>query len=232
MSSAIIQDLVSSARLVREDAHSRVLCWMAEKPSHALSFESMLKLWRALLRSLWMTDTPERQEVLTDILSRSAIDTLGGPESASARLYGDSFWNSIAAEWEALDSFRLDKFYLLMRKLAPLTLNAALRLVEHGRVDGKMVPASIILFIIDNLLSFSDRCDPLLAPFVKLYLTTKNEIIALRIKENILNTLQNTSQALPRLCHEIAKSDISGYHDVINVLGVANAGRCFFKSQP
>ena len=211
MSSVIVQDLVSSERLVREDAHSRMLSWLAEKATLDPSFETMQKLWRALLRSLWMTDTLERQEVLTDILSKSAIKALGGPSSPSALMYGDSFWNSISAEWEALDGLRLDKFYLLMRKLAPLTLDAMKRLVEHGRVDGKNVPTSILLFFIDNLFSFSEcRNSYLLAPFVRLYLTTKSEVIAVRIKENIFIPLQSSSPVLSSLCHEIAKSDIPG----------------------
>lgn len=225
-STTIVRELVNSDRLVREKAHSNMISWLALKYStkNILSYQSMLKIWRGLLRSLWMTDTFERQEVLTDILSKSIVKELGGPSSDFVFIYGAAFWNSIAFEWELLDQFRLDKFYLLMRKLGPITIHPIATFISEGRKDGKKTPDSIILFIVDNFLDFTQnikfatcKAEDILTPLVRLFLTTKNNVTASRINENIFIPLCSKTNPhpfvaiLPDICQGVAKSDIEGF---------------------
>lgn len=72
----------------------------------------ILKLWRALFFSMWLSDRPLTQQKLADELA----DLLSQVEPINYSSFLDAFWIIIAREWEGLDRYRLDKFYLLVRR--------------------------------------------------------------------------------------------------------------------
>lgn len=131
------------------------------------SFE-LLKLWRALFYSVWLCDRPLTQQALTDDLANILIKI----HSINFSTFLDAFWVIMAREWEGLDRYRLDKFYLLIRRYFAASLRRLknqnwdddwtddfLKLMEHIplNLDNIKVPNGIRFHIFDIFLDEFER---------------------------------------------------------------------------
>ncbi|KFQ51481.1 Ribosomal RNA processing protein 1 B, partial [Nestor notabilis] len=78
------------------------------------SQEELLKIWKGLFYCMWMQDKPLLQEELANNISQ-LIHTI---ENTKIRhLFIQTFWQTMNREWNGIDSLRLDKYYMLMRKI-------------------------------------------------------------------------------------------------------------------
>ncbi|KAI9192929.1 nucleolar protein,Nop52-domain-containing protein [Polychytrium aggregatum] len=96
---------------VRDDAVLSLTKYMESRPD--ISDLQMMKLWKAMFYCFWMSDKPPVQQHLADRLA-GMVESLPGDLGLR---FLEAFWNIIAAEWNGIDRIRLDKFYLLMRKM-------------------------------------------------------------------------------------------------------------------
>lgn len=79
----------------------------------SISETEMLKLWKGLFYSMWMCD---KQHAQMDLASRicSLVHNLK-PKVLITFLR--TFFDTICREWPGLDRFRVDKFYMFVRKM-------------------------------------------------------------------------------------------------------------------
>ncbi|NXE05760.1 RRP1B protein, partial [Lophotis ruficrista] len=78
------------------------------------SEEELLKIWKGLFYCMWMQDKPLLQEELADNISQ-LIHVF---QNTKARhLFIQTFWRTMNREWNGIDNLRLDKYYMLMRKI-------------------------------------------------------------------------------------------------------------------
>ncbi|KTW26323.1 hypothetical protein T552_02809 [Pneumocystis carinii B80] len=77
-----------------------------------LEYLELLKLWKGLYYCMWMCDRPLAQQKLANDIG----DLILKCPSDSSLLFLKAFWETICREWNSIDSLRLDKFYLLIRK--------------------------------------------------------------------------------------------------------------------
>ncbi|KAJ1920135.1 hypothetical protein H4219_001508 [Mycoemilia scoparia] len=80
----------------------------------------MMKIWKGLFYCFWMSDKPLVQQELATSLADLALSIKGEDQW----LYIRCFWETMAREWLGLDKHRLDKFYLLMRRVFYISLQA------------------------------------------------------------------------------------------------------------
>lgn len=118
-----VKNLADNELKKREDA-LKALKLFLQTPKEIPSME-LLKLWRALFYSMWLSDRPLTQQQLADNLA-SLVEVVK-PINFSTFL--DAFWVIMAREWEGLDRYRLDKFYLLLRRYHAAALR---RLLQEG----------------------------------------------------------------------------------------------------
>jgi ribosomal RNA-processing protein 1 len=92
-----------------------------------------------------MSDKPLVQQALAQELAdlvllvpRAAApssSTSAAPACQAALGFLEGFWDAIVREWSGLDKWRMDKFYLLVRRFA----NAGFRLVAREQWDAAAV---------------------------------------------------------------------------------------------
>lgn len=116
-----VKNLADNELKKREDA-LKALKLFLQTPKEIPSME-LLKLWRALFYSMWLSDRPLTQQQLADNLA-SLVEVVK-PINFSTFL--DAFWVIMAREWEGLDRYRLDKFYLLLRRYHAASLRRLLQ---------------------------------------------------------------------------------------------------------
>ncbi|KAF7726603.1 hypothetical protein EC973_008567 [Apophysomyces ossiformis] len=78
-----------------------------------LSKLDLLKLWKGLFYCFWMSDKPLVQQALANDLGALVLDV---PVS-NAVPFLSAFWEIHCKEWHGLDRIRLDKYYLLFRRI-------------------------------------------------------------------------------------------------------------------
>jgi len=87
--------------------------WLSNR-KRQLSEIDLLRVWKALYYCMWLSDKSLVQQDLAVQLSR-LIHVFGSPESSL--LFVKTFFLTINREWLLLDSLRLDKFYMFIRKM-------------------------------------------------------------------------------------------------------------------
>lgn len=65
---------------------------------------------------MWMADKPIVQEQLSSRLASVITKTLLN-DHESIKKYIRAFWQIISLEWDGIDRYRIDKYYLLLRKI-------------------------------------------------------------------------------------------------------------------
>lgn len=70
----------------------------------------LLKLWKGLFFCMWMSDKPLVQELLAEELSR-LVHLF--PLRDDAVTFTDTFFITMAREWNSIDNIRKDKFMMV-----------------------------------------------------------------------------------------------------------------------
>lgn len=111
--SAFVKKLASNDRVVRENAIEALKQYLSsnKKATKLIKYQ---KLWKGLFYSMWFSDRPRPQqrvaEVLADLFSESI-------PLVNFNVFVEAFWSIIIKEWLGLDHHRIDKFYMLLRKV-------------------------------------------------------------------------------------------------------------------
>lgn len=107
-------------KLAHNDAATRnaafkALCnFLKSKASGKLDLLEMEKLWRGLYFSMWYCDKAVPQQNLAGNLGE--LFSVVIPENR-LKLFHQAFWEVMAKEWHSLDKWRVDKFYMLVRRV-------------------------------------------------------------------------------------------------------------------
>ncbi|KAI5252012.1 hypothetical protein E4T42_03885 [Aureobasidium subglaciale] len=105
-----IKQLVHNDRQVRDKAVASLRTFLSRStPFTSLDF---LKLWKGLFYCMWSCDKPAPQRRLALDLS-ALVSLLSTP--ANFLGFMRAFWQTMAREYTAIDSLRMDKFLFLIR---------------------------------------------------------------------------------------------------------------------
>lgn len=85
----------------------------------------MMKLWKGLFYTFWMSDKPDIQEELaialagmvSYVFSLIMLQVSEFRKESLSILYIQCFWKTLVREWGGIDRYRMDKYMLLMRKI-------------------------------------------------------------------------------------------------------------------
>ncbi|CZT24761.1 related to RRP1 protein [Ramularia collo-cygni] len=109
-SNPFIRQLASSNRTTRDKALASLRTYLQR--STAFSELDLLKLWKGLHYCMFMSDKPRNQQQLARDLA-ALVDVL---KTSSAQIaFISAFWKTMAREWSAIDSLRMDKYLYLLR---------------------------------------------------------------------------------------------------------------------
>ncbi|XP_062458551.1 ribosomal RNA processing protein 1 homolog B [Pezoporus occidentalis] len=111
------QRLAANEKRIRDRALKKLRGYISVRTQRAaggFSQEELLKIWKGLFYCMWMQDKPLLQEELANNISQ-LIHAIENTETR--RLFIQTFWQTMNREWNGIDSLRLDKYYMLMRKI-------------------------------------------------------------------------------------------------------------------
>uniref|UniRef100_A0A672U9H1 Ribosomal RNA processing 1B n=2 Tax=Strigops habroptila TaxID=2489341 RepID=A0A672U9H1_STRHB len=111
------QRLAANEKRIRDRALKKLRGYISvrtQRPAGGFSQEELLKIWKGLFYCMWMQDKPLLQEELANNISQ-LIHAIENTETR--HLFIQTFWQTMNREWNGIDSLRLDKYYMLMRKI-------------------------------------------------------------------------------------------------------------------
>ncbi|XP_069728596.1 ribosomal RNA processing protein 1 homolog B isoform X2 [Phaenicophaeus curvirostris] len=111
------QRLAANEKRIRDRALKKLRGYIGvrtQRPAGGFSQEELLKIWKGLFYCMWMQDKPLLQEELADNISQ-LIHVFQNTEAR--HLFIQTFWQTMNREWTGIDSLRLDKYYMLMRRI-------------------------------------------------------------------------------------------------------------------
>lgn len=146
------RQLASNDGKTRSRAFRSVRRWLSQRSAveGGLDDAELLKLWKGLYVCMWHSDKPVVQEELAD--SISAL-THSFQQPRLGLRFVAVFVTSMVREWQSIDRLRLDKFYLLIRKV----LAAAFQLLARSDWDAELVEVLCAVLL-------SGALSPLLEP--------------------------------------------------------------------
>lgn len=163
---ALIRKMADNSRPVREKALKALAQYLATPQT--LDQLKLKKLCKGIFYAMWYCDRPITQQNLA-----SEIATL--PEKVKSKNYWNfvnSFWTVLIREWHSIDSHRINKFYLLIRRFffalmvhlyesnwSSEELDSYINSMATGplNVDNPKVPHAIRLHLCDIYLDEIDR---------------------------------------------------------------------------
>lgn len=111
-SSTFVKKLASSDKKTRDAALESLQNFLLTKKD--LSLLDLKKIWKGLYFSMWYCDRSKAQERLSENLGKLYSDCIS---SELFNVFNLAFWEILIIEWKNLDQWRLDKFYLLARRI-------------------------------------------------------------------------------------------------------------------
>ncbi|EMR09293.1 hypothetical protein PNEG_02253 [Pneumocystis murina B123] len=201
----IIKKLSSNDKKTRDSVVELLPSLLSLRP---LEYIELLKLWKGLYYCMWMCDRPLAQQKLAN----DFVNLIFKCPSNNSLLFLKAFWETICREWNLIDSLRLDKFYLLIRKNIEggfrlcMSLNWSEKVVNNYVLllediplnpTNPKIPNSIRYHILDVYLDELDKVFPVksknqnfqikvfLAPFLNLVKKSPDKYLKKRISETI-----------------------------------------------
>lgn len=116
MSSKLIKALASAHEDARDEAVKSVSDYVHINGSK-LSKLDLEKLWKGLYFAVWFSDGAQNQLSLIEDLSRIFNATDDKTSVKVWTQYQEAFWKIIIKEWANIDQWRMDKYYLLIRRM-------------------------------------------------------------------------------------------------------------------
>ncbi|KAI9499530.1 hypothetical protein BDB00DRAFT_794361 [Zychaea mexicana] len=105
------KQLAANEKKTRDKAVSALRRYISSSPE--LSRVDLLKLWKGLFYCYWMSDKPLVQQDLSEKLGSLVLDI----PADNAIPFLEAFWETHCSEWHGLDRIRLDKYYMLLRRV-------------------------------------------------------------------------------------------------------------------
>ncbi|KAK0465595.1 nucleolar protein,Nop52-domain-containing protein [Desarmillaria tabescens] len=119
--------LASTDKKVRDKAIKNLSVFLSDSKD-ALPPPEMARLWKGIFYCFWMSDKPLIQQALATELAELVLTITSTPAALS---FLSGFWETMVREWNGMDRFRLDKYYMLVRRF----VNAAFRLLMRAGWD-------------------------------------------------------------------------------------------------
>lgn len=132
MSSKLVKALASTHEETREEAIDSVDKYILIN-GEKLSQMDVQKLWKGLYYSMWLCDGGENQVNLSENLAR--IFNNSQVKVDDWVKYNEAFWTVIIKEWSSIDQWRMDKYYLLIRRF----LRANFKYLRNHNWDKKYI---------------------------------------------------------------------------------------------
>ncbi|KAL7170491.1 hypothetical protein ACSBR2_035378 [Camellia fascicularis] len=217
---SLIRNLASCNKTTRDRALKLLLkSWLPSQKPNQVSDDDMKKLWKGLFYCVWHADKAPVQSDLIDRLS-SLLLTLDLPLSLH---YLSVFFLTMRREWTGIDSLRLDKFYLLIRRFIHcsflLLKNNCYWDLEHSRrlmgvfedklffADDKFLGngvnyhiASIFLEELEGFLPIrSETLDVIFKPFLLVMSKCQDKVLLGKVKCNMFDELLKLGRSLLEL---------------------------------
>ncbi|NXG82862.1 RRP1B protein, partial [Stercorarius parasiticus] len=157
------------------------------------SQEELLKIWKGLFYCMWMQDKPLLQEELADNISQ-LIHVIQNTEAR--HLFIQTFWQTVNREWNGIDNLRLDKYYMLMRRI----LRQSFEVLKRNEWDESLIELFLPLLMKEVMDPDSNAPTGIKLHFIDIYL---DELAKVGAKE--LTADQNLKFIEP-FCKIAAKS--------------------------
>ncbi|CAE6416586.1 unnamed protein product [Rhizoctonia solani] len=210
--------LASTEKKTRDKAIKSLATFLSDDSQKAMSPSERAKLWKGLFYCFWMSDKPLVQQDLSSELANLVL-VIPSLESAVGFVHG--FWEAMVREWAGIDRYRINKYYMLIRRFVNATFRLLLKHEWNNEAcdaingilqgsggplcpDDKTVPASlsyhladIYLEELDKALDTSDKDGKtplitLLNPFIHLASRTSNKITYGRMQTTLFTPLLDT----------------------------------------
>eukprot|EP00112_Aurelia_sp_Birch-Aquarium-sp1_P017206 Seg397.20 transcript_id=Seg397.20/GoldUCD/mRNA.D3Y31 product="Ribosomal RNA processing protein 1 B" protein_id=Seg397.20/GoldUCD/D3Y31 len=209
--------LANNDKKIRDRAVRRMKAWLSTREGESMTSLDVMKLWKGLFYCMWFSDKPLVQEDLAQALA-NLLHAL--KDSVAVFKLIEGFFMTMGREWHGIDRLRLDKFYMLVRKMlkeifeylqkkkwneaeiAGITdvfTNGPCSISSEKFADGiKMFVAETFL---DELAKVTAEGKPtpqtvskLIDPFLILWAQTQNILVFRSIESSILRKLLPTSE--------------------------------------
>lgn len=113
-STKFVKKLASNDRATREATFKALAKYLSSRNAAKLDTLEMEKLWKGLYFSMWFCDRPGPQQRLAESLGQLYLSHIA--LSAFPR-FVEAFWVVMIREWPSVDQWRIDKYYLLIRRI-------------------------------------------------------------------------------------------------------------------
>ncbi|KAF8602324.1 Nop52-domain-containing protein [Ceratobasidium sp. AG-I] len=207
--------LASTEKKTRDRAIKSLAAYLSDESQQSMPTHERAKLWKGIFYCFWMSDKPVVQQDLSQELA-NLILVIPSLESALGFVCG--FWEATVREWAGIDRYRINKYYMLIRRFVNATFRLLLKhdwdpeaCTEVNRIlgdkggplcpDDKTVPASLSYHLSDIYLEELDKVldtgdhqheTPLITlidPFIKLAARTPNKITYDRMQTALFTPL-------------------------------------------
>ncbi|KAG5422351.1 hypothetical protein I9W82_001446 [Candida metapsilosis] len=133
--SNFVKKLASNDKPTRDAALESLKKFLISKSSKSFSI-SLLdaeKLWKGLYYSMWFCDRPKAQERLAENLGKLYSENINSNEVFLR--FVEAFNLIMIKEWSDIDQWRIDKYYLLIRRV----LRHNFKYLKQHEWDGELV---------------------------------------------------------------------------------------------
>lgn len=200
--STFVKQLASNQRPVREKALDSLKKYLLSKNSSNLSLSEAEKLWKGLYFSMWFCDRPKTQERLAEDLGSLFSQQI---PFTQFNTFVNSFWNIMIREWPNIDQWRIDKYYLLIRRVVRHNFKY---LVNH---DFDLDLVSSYLSVLTSTVLSGDKSVPNALPYhiCDIFLDELQLIIFSSLEsqqESLDNELDHESNDYQTLLNELNNS--------------------------
>ncbi|CAI5758148.1 unnamed protein product [Candida verbasci] len=157
--SKFVKKLASNDKKTRDSAIANLKLYLGSKNnSSKLSLFEFEKLWKGLYYSVWFCDRVKTQTKLCENLASIYSTTLLDNQDAFLKLF-KSFNLIIIKEWPSIDQWRIDKFYMLIRRI----LRHNFKHLKAKEWDNKLIEQW--LSVLNETLLSGDSKVPLALPY-------------------------------------------------------------------
>lgn len=129
LSFAVLTKFANTDRKARTASLESLTTFLSSRRS--LTDADAQKLWTGLYYALWMTDRPRPQQALAMDLSALVFAL----RPACVRPWLRAFWHVLGTQWTSIESLRLDKFLLLVRRVFAAQLRLATKKQAENKSD-------------------------------------------------------------------------------------------------
>ncbi|CUM45608.1 uncharacterized protein AC631_02386 [Debaryomyces fabryi] len=137
--SGFVKKLAANDRKVRDAAFESLRKYLSSRSSSKLTLLEMEKLWKGLYYSMWLCDRPRPQERLAESLAQLYSEVI--PVAAFSD-FTEAFWVIMIREWPNIDQWRVDKFYLLIRRV----LRHNFKRLKNEKWSSKLVDSFLSIY--------------------------------------------------------------------------------------